>query len=77
MSISQVLGKPGLYSETRGGGGGRKKPTIVKVKKSRMRVYRKHNVKERNNKTNKQIPDPDAINQFGTTNLAIQRNAEG
>lgn len=63
--------KPGV------GVGGEKKPTIVKVKKSRMRVYRKHNVKERNNKANKQIPDPDAINQFGTTNLAIQRNAEG
>lgn len=76
MSISQVLGKPGLYSETRGGGGG--EPTIIKVKKSRMRVYRRHNVKrEIIKQTNKQTSDPDAINQFGTTNFAIQRNAEG
>lgn len=63
MSISQVLGKPGLYSETRGGGGGRKKPTIIKVKKSRMRVYRRNNVKERNNKTNKQTNTRSRCNQ--------------
>lgn len=62
MSISQVLGKPGLYSET-WGGWGEKKPTIIKVKKSKVRAYIRHSVKERNNKTNKQIKTGSRGNQ--------------